>query len=441
MKRTAIIVVLLFACVLTVTASTEQGVVAHEFGEVIVDFGNRNVTWTTVNFDECPTAMDSLDCICERNGYLYSVDKNGSVVEIDNVYSVPGGSTWNLWVVELGKTEWVKMSAPYSVSVTDCPVLSWAYCDSNGEPTVAVDQFGRSIYGYDQVHRVVSLAPSITEVVSSIRATDLLVGVDRHSDYPVEIVKMRDEGELITVGDYGTALFEEILRAKPDMVLCDELQYNHVQIANRLKSSGVESVILCTEETFEDIIDNVYIVGIVLGRSNDANIKINQIEKETLKIISLIERLKNSDNGGVMIVLGLNASPFVAGSHTYVGDVVARLLGKNAFEDLDGWLPINRELVLKNNPSKIIVLTTAYKATQFEYNDMLSILPGDWRSTDAYKSGEIYMMCENAGDMMQRPGLRVTQLMGLLGRILHPEVFHLSIMPKYIGDDYESLLV
>ncbi|MCQ2055959.1 MAG: ABC transporter substrate-binding protein [archaeon] len=441
LAKRVIIVAVLLSSAIAITAGIEQDTVTREFGEITVDFGNRNVTWTTINFDECPTAIDSLDYICKDNGYSFSIDGNGSIVEIDSIYSVPGDATWNLWVVKCGTTEWVKMSAPYSVSLTDCTISSWAYCDSNGEPTVAVDQSGRSIYGHGKVQRVVSLSPSITEIISNIKAADLLVGVDRHSDYPIEIMKMRNEEKLAVVGDYGTVLFEEILGAKPDIVLCDGLQYNHVQIANRLRSSGIESVVLCTEETFDDIIDNIYIVGTVLGRGSDANIKISQIENETLRIISLIEEAETSDNGTVMVVLGLNSSPFVAGSHTYVGDIIARLLGENAFANLDGWLSVDREVVVKNNPSKIIVLTTVYKATQLEYNCMLSILPDDWKSTDAYRNGEIYMMCEDAGDMMQRPSPRVTQLMGLLGRILHPEVFHLSVVPKYIGNDYENLLV
>ena len=62
-----------------------------------------------------------------------------------------------------------------------------------------------------------------------------------------------------------------------------------------------------------------------------------------------------------------------------------------------------------------------------------------WKSTDAYKSGQIYMFCGELAEMASRPGPRYMQAMELIAMILHPEAFS-QTLPKSIGGDYEQYL-
>jgi iron complex transport system substrate-binding protein len=114
--------------------------------------------------------------------------------------------------------------------------------------------------------------------------------------------------------------------------------------------------------------------------------------------------------------------------------------GNNIFSSLSGWVQINSEQVMTANPSVIIILTTNYSATQQEYDSIMNSLPAEWKATDAYKSREIYLVCETAGDMSLIPGPRFIQLMELTARILHPDVFDDIPIPKYIGNNYEDFL-
>ena len=72
-----------------------------------------------------------------------------------------------LWVVYPGSIEWVHLDAPYDYEPEEFTITSWSYVAEGEEPTVAVDYSGNPIYGYQQKFRVVSLSPSITEILAS----------------------------------------------------------------------------------------------------------------------------------------------------------------------------------------------------------------------------------------------------------------------------------
>lgn len=141
-----------------------------------------------------------------------------------------------------------------------------------------------------------------------------------------------------------------------------------------------------------------------------------------------------------MIALSPDMSPFVAGDHTYAGDIITRVMGDNVFIEFDGWVHVNSEMIMKNNPEKIIIIAYDYRATEEEYNTMFASLSNEWKMTDAYKDGQIYLICEGAGEASQRPGPRAIQLMELVARILQEDVFTDIQMKKYIGDDYREYI-
>ncbi|MEI6516408.1 MAG: ABC transporter substrate-binding protein, partial [bacterium] len=62
--------------------------------------------------------------------------------------------------------------------------------------------------------RIISLAPSVTEIVFALGAATQLVGRSSACDYPPDLVK-----QVPVVGDFGVPSLERLLAAKPDAVL------------------------------------------------------------------------------------------------------------------------------------------------------------------------------------------------------------------------------
>ena len=114
--------------------------------------------------------------------------------------------------------------------------------------------------------------------------------------------------------------------------------------------------------------------------------------------------------------------------------------GSNILSGMDGWVHVNSEVISKGNPQVIIVLNSSVDGT-LDYGSMLENMSAEWKSTDAYKNGRVYLLTDDAADMAQRPSPRVAQLAELVARIIQPDVFTDIDMPKVIGNDYRDYLV
>ena len=71
---------------------------------------------------------------------------------------------------------------------------------------------------------------------------------------------------------------------------------------------------------------------------------------------------------------------------------------------------------------------------------MMSSLSAEWRNTNAFENGNIYLLAGGATDLASRPSTRIAQFTELMCRILQPNVFIDIDVPYYIGDNYRDYL-
>ena len=338
-----------------------------------------------------------------------------------------------------GSIEWVHLDAPYDYDPEEFTITSWSYVAEGEEPTVAVDYSGNPIYGYQQKFRVVSLSPSITEILASVKAENVVVGVDSYSNYPQSIADAAASGDIAVVGSYTSPSFELITGTNPDVVFADSSQRSHTNMVSQLRSASVDSVLLYPGEDLESIMDNIFIVGTVINYGMAAE----EVIDDTYEVIDLLaDKVFTPEAGGtvdLMISLDPDISPWVSGSDTYMSSISSLFNSNNVFSEWGGWVHLTSDRIPYANPEKIIIITTEYSATQEEYDYLYENLPAQWKDTDAWRNGEVYVICESAADLVQRFGPRTAQVAELTAMILHPDAFDTEV-PKIIGDDYEDYL-
>ena len=417
---------------------TNTNASAPQASGFLIDFEDWNVTWTEMDMSENSDPYTALETACLENGYTYTVE-DGVVKEINGVYS-DDTHTWSLWTISNNSTTWVKEPNPERVDLSNHVIAGWAYRDGKGTPTVAVDATGRSIYGYKTAQRTITLSPALTEIMGAIRAVDTLVGTDSYSVYPDSVVSGQDSGKIKIVGSFLNPSFELIVAQRPDVVFCDSSLYAHYLVAERLRNTNINAIVMYGGESIRAILSNIYIMGMVIGYNVRSEEVINSLDYAVNEITSALDSGPTTKETSVMLSLTADKSPWVTGSGTYVDDIASAVMGRNVFSSQFNWVQINSEMIPLSNPSVIIIFTPEYAATQQEYDSMMRALSAEWRATDAYKNGKIYLVCETAGDMALNPSPRFAQLMELTARILHPDVFTDIEMPKYIGNNYREFL-
>lgn len=433
----AVIVVALVAVIAVCSVQHDAKV---EFSNgVILDFSEYDTVWTGTSL-EGVSAIDALKTVCEKNRFSCRISESGIVEEINGIPNTED-RRWDLWIIEKGGTIWKKMESPYTYGVSGKAAVCWAYRTSNEKPTVAVDVNGISIYGIGKVSRTVTLSASLTEDLCSVGAIDTIVGTDKFSNYPKAIVDGHNSGRIAIVGDYATPNFEAIIKQNPDAVFCDDSVSNHAEVCERLKNSGVKAFLLYKAYSAKEIMDNIFAVAQISGHRSDMKVLFDKMDNIGGTIASMLSKSPKTKVCDIAVTLSGDMSPYVSGSNTYIDSIVSALYGVNVFRDMDGWVSVNSEQILKRNPSKIIVLSSSIEATEESYNRFISSLPAEWKGTNAYKNGEIYLFCDGANDLAQRPGPRFIQLAELVAKIINPDVFPDSQVRKYIGNDYRDFLV
>jgi iron complex transport system substrate-binding protein len=121
-----------------------------------------------------------------------------------------------------------------------------------------------------EVRTLVTLAPSLTSVVLALGAGERLVGVTRFDDDP-------RVASVVRVGGFSDPSPETILRAKPDLVLCQPSPGNRGAV-EAIANSGIPVVVLPLEQSAADVTATVRRLGALLALPAPAEKLVADIE-------------------------------------------------------------------------------------------------------------------------------------------------------------------
>ena len=278
---------------------------------------------------------------------------------------------------------------------------------SAGAPSVAktiTDQLGRHVAVPDKPHRVVSLAPSITEIVFALDQGYRLQGVTTYSDFPPEAVK------LPKIGSYVHLDLEKIVALKPDLCIAIK-DGNPRVIAQRLESLKIP-VYAVDPNNLETIMKTVLEIGTLLNAEDRANQLVQNMDLRIQKVKSLVERATHRPR----VFLQIGVSPIVsAGTHTFIHELIVIAGGTNLAAGPIPYPRFSREKVLALSP-EIIIITSMARSAVFE---KVKAEWEKWPNMPAIRNQRIYVEDSNFFD---RPTPRLVDGLELLIRLIHPEL-------------------
>lgn len=196
--------------------------------------------------------------------------------------------------------------------------------------------------------RVVTLAPSLTELVFEIGAGDILVGVSAWSDYPREVL------ELPVVGDAFSVDHEALAMLRPDLLLVWE-SGTPAHTVDELRSLGYDVAVIRTRG-LADIGAALRQIGALVGRSNDARLAAERFEQQLTTL-----REAHQDAEPISVFYQVSARPlYTINREHYVSELIAICGGRNIFDDLDELAPtVSVEAVVERNPEVMLASTDA----------------------------------------------------------------------------------
>ncbi len=293
--------------------------------------------------------------------------------------------------------------APPASARTVEPIVSSA-------PTAAVyvDGLQRTVKLDHIPQRIISLAPSNTEILFAIGAGPQVVGRDDFSDYP-EAVKA-----LPKVGGTDKYNNEQIVALHPDLVLAAEI--NTPEQVKALESLGLTVYYLKNPATLDEMYGNLETLAKLTGHEADAATLSGSLEARVAAVDHKVAAVTERPSVFYEIDATDPAKPYTAGPGTFIDLLIQRAGGTNIAGTLkDPYPQLSLEQVVALNPASIILGDALYGVTP----DVVKARPG-WGSLDAVKNGDIFPVDDN---LFSRPGPRLVDGLELLAKLLHPDLF------------------
>jgi iron complex transport system substrate-binding protein len=250
--------------------------------------------------------------------------------------------------------------------------------------------------------RIVSMAPSATEILFAVGAGDSVIGVTDYCDYPPEVKEKKDNGEIKSIGGYSTPSLEKIVDLEPDLIVAahgnpSELLY---WLVDTNVHPGIEYPVYAQHpDTIEEIFAHMETIGALTKCDVIASSLVAELREDLQEIEEKTESLEEGQRPRVYYAMG--SILYTPGEGTFQHEVIELAGGENiAAKYLSSWGVFSIEKLIDEDPQVILYSghgSESIVPDQIKSDERLSTI-------DAVKKDRIYLI--NEGEI-SRPGPRL----------------------------------
>ncbi|MGA2067455.1 MAG: cobalamin-binding protein [Thermoguttaceae bacterium] len=240
--------------------------------------------------------------------------------------------------------------------------------------------------------RVVSLAPSVTEILFALALGGSLVGATDHCDYPPEAVGID------RVGGFGAPNVEKLLALSPDLVIA--AGFERAEVADVLRRAGIR-VLDVRIRDFEELFVAIRQIGEAVDRSQQAEGVVRRMRAELEAATAQNGSTPRGQRPRVFVEIG-DHPLMTAGGTSFLDDLIARAGGVNVAHEISEAYPsVSPEKVIEWNPDVILVTRMGRPG---DATVQMSRRIG-WADISAVKNGRV--IDDIHPDLLFRPGPRL----------------------------------
>ncbi|MFO7637054.1 MAG: ABC transporter substrate-binding protein [Clostridia bacterium] len=249
--------------------------------------------------------------------------------------------------------------------------------------------------------KVVSLAPTVTEIIFALGAESTLAARTDWCNYPDEVQSYA------SVGNMDMPDVEKIISLGPDVVFLSEMTKK--EIADQLANAGITYMVVKNEDSLEGAYQSIGMVAMALGKTAEGDAIVAGMKQKVEKVMEIV---RDAPKPTVYYVMGFGEyGDYTAGKGTFISEMIRLAGGINVANDTEGW-SYSLEKIIEHNPD--ILICSLYSPP-----DQIREANG-YKTLDAVKNNRMHVIND---DMLQRLGPRLADALEELARALHPDLF------------------
>lgn len=219
--------------------------------------------------------------------------------------------------------------------------------------------------------KIVSLAPSITEILFAIGAGDLVVGRTKYCTYPAETSKVKSIGTL-----YEPDL-EAILDLEPDTVIA--ATHMNEDVMKTLEKAKIETLTQTSPAKIKEIYTLIEQLGLLTDKMYESRAVVSSLKSKEERITNIAKTIPTASKKRVYYVVGTGKSEYTAGNQTFINEILVDAGCINVASDVNGW-SYTLEKLIEKNPEYLI-------GGDYSFNDMKA--SSNYSSLSALKNGKM----------------------------------------------------
>jgi iron complex transport system substrate-binding protein len=277
-----------------------------------------------------------------------------------------------------------------------CPLQAWA--------ATFQDSIGRKVVLRAYPERVVSLAPSITEIIYFLGLGDRLVGVTKFSYFPEEA---RQKPQ---VGTYTDINLEKVVTLNPDLVIATA-DGNRREDVEMLEEADIP-VYVVNPRSVSQTLDAIQAVGDICGIAHSARELVGSLRQRVNRVEkAVLGRYKP------LVLLVINVKPLISvNSSTTHHDIIELAGGRNLAGDQPITYPrLSLEEIIRRGP-EVIIISSMERDKEHERARREWFR---WTTIPAVHYKRVHII---SSDLIDRAAPRIVEGLEEMAKLIHPEI-------------------
>ena len=279
-------------------------------------------------------------------------------------------------------------------------------CSSQTDRMVT-DREGTEVNIPTKIEKIISTAPSNTEVLMALGLGDKLVAIDKYS---TDIEGINTELPQI---DFLNPDAETIIGLEPDIVIAS----GHNKTGSvedpfkAISEAGIPVVYIPSSDSIDGIYKDIEFIADVVNERSKGKEIVDDMKAQVEEIKAIGDTITDKKS----VYFEISPAPYLSsfGKSTFLNEMIEIIGAKNIFENEEGWISPTAEAIIDANPD-VIITNAGYMENPTE-----EIKSRDaWENINAIKNNEVYLVDQNVSS---RPSQNVIKALEQMAKAVYPE--------------------
>ena len=277
---------------------------------------------------------------------------------------------------------------------------------------IMTDREGNEFTLPNKIEKIISTAPSNTEVLVALGLADKLVAVDKYS------ADVEGISEDLPKIDFRNPDAEAIIALNPDIVIAS----GHNKSGDEdpfalIKEAGIPVAYIPSSYSIDGIYGDIEFIASLTDTEKEGKDLINSMKKEVEAIKAIGDTITDKKN--IYFEIGAGSGLYTFGNETFLNEMIETIGATNIFGEENSWITATPEAVIDANPDVILANTPGTNEAGLTAVEDIVSREG-WDTITAVKNGDVYQIDKNSSS---RASQNIIKALKEMAKAVYPDEY------------------